>query len=92
MTKTYVMFRKEGTNDVFLWNGHWPISVSPSTEGWNGDVVTKQEDGTIGPTPLNPDEEKLFTSLESNRKQVFELKGRGRFTILQRIKIELEDE
>jgi hypothetical protein len=92
MTKTLIIFCHEvNTENVYCWNGEWPILIL-GTEGWNGNTVSKQEDGTIGPAPLDQTEEKVFRILEGNKNRVFQFKDRGRFTIIQRIKLEINDE
>lgn len=91
MTKTLIIFRHEvNTENVYCWNGTWPVLVS-GIEGWNGNTVSKQEDGSIGPPPLNEKEEKVFKLLEGNRNRIFQFKDRGRFEIIQRIKINVDD-
>ena len=90
MTQTLILFRHEvNTENTYCWNGTWPVLVV-GTEGWNGNTAIKLEDGTIGPPPLNEKEEKTFKLLEENKSRVFQFKDRGRFQVIQRVKIETE--
>lgn len=79
--QTLILFKQESLGDVFLWNGDYPIHVHPRPDGaaWHpqGELSEK--------------EAQLFKELETSKKRTFELKDRGRFNILQRIKLPEDD-
>ncbi len=81
-----VIFQHEvNLNNVYCWNGVWPIAVTSGTEPWNGIKLVPQANGSLGPEPLTQKEQELFESLALSSKRTFTLKGRGKFNIIKRI-------
>ena len=85
MTQTLILFRHEVHDHFYLWNGKYPISIDGGYENhsqppWSTNV---RED-------LPEKEIALFKKLEKNKQRVFELKGRGRFCIINRVNIETD--
>lgn len=86
--RTLIIFQHEvNVQNVYCWNGTWPVALTPETEAWNGDVLSKQEDGTFSSDPLDEKEAEIFKLLETGKTRVFKLRSRGRFLIIQRIKL-----
>jgi hypothetical protein len=83
MIQTLILFQKECTNDFYLWNGVYPITI---TGGWeNNDSPPWNPQAEI-----SEKETELFKKLEGNKARGFETKERGRFTIMKRINIEID--
>lgn len=73
--RNLILFYHIVTGIHYCWNGEYPVNLSGSEgEPWH----PKGE--------LTEQEEKFFQELETSKKRTFELKGKGKFTILQRIK------
>jgi hypothetical protein len=75
-----IIFQHIVTNQVYCWNGEHPIGLLPENlrEAWDPKGV------------LTDKELDLFKSLEGTKKKSFELKGRGKFEIVKRIKADYE--
>lgn len=90
--KTLIIFQHAvNTENVYCWNGEWPVGILPNSDAWNGTELFEQAGGKYGTNPLTEEEKILFEDLALNKKQTFALKNRGKFNILKRIKIETDD-
>ena len=71
-----ITFQHIVTNQVYCWNGEYPVMLLSKGDVWSpiAEVTDKELD--------------TFKALEGTKKKSFELKGRGKFTIIHRIKVE----
>jgi len=75
MKKELIIFQHIVSGETYCWNGEYPVCLLPQGEVWAdyGD--------------LDPAEADFFESLIGGKKKSFELKNRGKFDIIHRIKI-----
>lgn len=74
-----VIFQNVATYDTYCWNGHYPVGVTPYTQAWNT------------PAEVTDQEVRLFQALETSKARTFELKERGKFSIISRVKLPEDD-
>lgn len=74
---TLIIFQHIVNNSIYCWNGKYPIRINiPEGDVWNehGDISEK--------------EVAFFQKLETSKQRGFEIKGRGKYNIVKRIKLE----
>ena len=72
--KKWMLFREEHTNLHFLWNGQYPIIVTPfAADAWNEDGTTTEQERII-----------LSEACDNKRRQVFQISGRCRYVVITR--------
>ena len=84
MTITLIIFQHEvNKENVYCWNGIYPVGLMGGHK--------KQSDAWDLNGEITEEETKVFKTLERNKARGFEIKNRGRFIIIKRINIEVDD-
>lgn len=73
-----IIFYHTHTLAYYCWNDYYPVGLNG---GSNISQDPWEPDGNLSEKDL-----KFFTELETSKKRTFELKGRGKFVIVQRLK------
>lgn len=70
----WILFFHESTFNYYLWNGNYPINVTPGGIAWCDVNDVKVTDEAV----------KAITSVIGNRSRTFKIKGRGQFRVVEK--------
>lgn len=70
----WILFYHVGTMNCYMWNGEYPVGVTPKGEAWCD----------VNDIKVTPEEVKAITSVIGNRKRTFKIKGRGEFHVVEK--------
>lgn len=74
MKQHWILFYHESTFEYYLWNGKYPIGITPNGKSWCD----------INDIKVTEDELKAITSVIGTRKQSFKIKNRGTFRVAKK--------
>lgn len=72
MSGNFILFKSEETGTHYLWNGIYPVKVSPDGEPWHPEAILTEE------------EESDLEFVNLNNRRIFEVTGRGKFKTVKR--------
>lgn len=70
----WILFYHEITLNYYVWNGSYPINITPDGEPWCG----------VNDIQVTDEEVKTFEAVLNSKARGFKLKKRGSFKIVER--------